>query len=82
MALGQRLLAFTGQRQGDTGNVRLWITCPQGSEAAALLRGEPMGESYFATRWDAVASWMGAAAITKLDVHQDRLNDEQNRNDF
>jgi integrase len=95
------------------------------------VRGEPMGERYFATRWDAVASRtrtlhlnrqdlrrtavmrlaeadctvpqiaaitghslkqvegimetyfvrtyeMGAAAITKLEMHQDRLKDERN----
>jgi integrase len=169
MALGQRLLAFTGQRPGDTRTMmltdydgekirvvqsktkaRVWIKCHKDlkpyletaiAEARAAgvangaflrgVRGEPMGERYFATRWDAVASRtrtlhlnrqdlrrtavvrlaeadctvpqiaaitghslkqvegimetyfvrtyeMGAAAITKLEVHQDRLKDERN----
>lgn len=169
MALGQRLLAFTGQRPGDVRammltdydgekirvvqsktKARVWIKCHKDlkphletaiAEARAAgvangaflrgVRGEPMGERYFATRWDAVSSRtgtlhlnrqdlrrtavvrlaeadctvpqiaaitghslkqvegimetyfvrtyeMGAAAITKLEEHQERLKDERN----
>jgi hypothetical protein len=64
MTLGQQLLAFTGQRPGDT---RAMMLTDYDGEKIRVV------ETYFVRTYE-----MGATAITKLEVHQDRLKDERN----
>jgi integrase len=108
IALGERLLAYTGQRPGDmramlltdydgskiqvvqskTG-AKVWIPChkdlkpyldraitnARGKEIAngtfvRGIRGGAMGERYFATRWDAVASRSQTAHLNRQDLRR------------
>lgn len=108
IALGERLLAYTGQRPGDmramlltdhdgekiqvvqskTG-VKVWIKCHkdlkphldrniadarrQGILNGTFIRGirgHPMGERYFATRWDVVAARTGTLHLNRQDLRR------------
>jgi len=108
IALGARLLAFTGQRPGDVRKMmladydgetirviqsktkaRVWVKCHKAlkphldkaiSEAkmdavinASFLRGQrgaPMGERYFATRWDEIAARTGTKHLNRQDLRR------------
>lgn len=108
VALGHRLLAYTGQRPGDVrvmqlsdyDGVRLnvvqqktgakvWIRCHkdlkvhldccvrEAREKCIInatfirgLRGRPLGERYFATRWDAIAARTGTAHLNRQDLRR------------
>ena len=108
VALGHRLLAYTGQRPGDVramqfsdyDGVRLnvvqqktgakvWVRCHkdlkvhldrcireahQKSIINATfirgLRGKPVGERYFATRWDTVAERTGTSHLNRQDLRR------------
>ena len=108
VALGHRLLAYTGQRPGDVramqfsdyDGVRLnvvqqktgakvWIRCHkdlkvlldrcvrEAHEKCIInatfirgLRGKPIGERYFATRWDAVAERTGTSHLNRQDLRR------------
>jgi integrase len=108
IALGERILAYTGQRPGDSRamlltdydsekvqviqsktGAKVWVKChkdlkPHLDKAVADarakgiingtfirgLRGEPMGERYFATRWDAVAQRTGTSHLHRQDLRR------------
>lgn len=108
IALGERLLAYTGQRPGDVRNMdltdydgekvqvvqsktkaRVWVKCHKDlkphldkavvdARKAGIIngkflrgiRGQPMGERYFATRWDAVALRTGTAHLNRQDLRR------------
>ena len=108
IALGHRLLAYTGQRPGDVRAMQLsdydgvrlnvvqqktgakvWIRCHkdlkvhldryvrEAREKCIInatfirgLRGRPLGERYFATRWDAIAARTGTAHLNRQDLRR------------